>query len=131
MLLDRVVIERTLIADVHVRIDQAGNQKAAAAVNHFRAGAGDEIGPNGGDLSIADRNAGMGQGTRSLRRDDGDVLYQSSVIDCFCVCYRYADSEQKDPDERALAHINSEMREQPVWIQTAAVSRHLSLTLYS
>ena len=74
MFLERVDTERTLIADVNMRVDQPRNQKSAVTINHLGVLTRNKISSDLGDLSVTDRNRGMGEGTRSFRRNDRDVL---------------------------------------------------------
>ena len=69
MFLDRVFIERSLIADMHVRIDQSRNQKSALTVDLLRVRAGDEISPDFRDASIADDHRGVSKRSCSFRRN--------------------------------------------------------------
>jgi hypothetical protein len=74
MFLERVVTERTLIADVNMRVDQPRNQESAVTINRLGVLTRNKISSDLGDLSVTDRNRGMGEGTRSFRRNDRDVL---------------------------------------------------------
>lgn len=74
MFLERVVTERALVADMNVRIDQSRNQESGVTINHLGVLTRNKISSDLGDLSVTDRNRGMGEGTRSFRRNDRDVL---------------------------------------------------------
>src|SRR5262249_13161815 len=67
MLLERVVTERALIADMNVRVDQPRNQKPAVAINHLGVLTRNEISPDLDNFSVTDRNRRVGEGTRPLR----------------------------------------------------------------
>ena|SRR5215471_20048304 len=80
MFLDRIIIKWAHVADVHMRIDQTRYQKSVATIDLLRVRARDKISPDFRDSSIANDNAGMGEGSRALRRNDGHVPDHGPVV---------------------------------------------------
>src|SRR6266487_459790 len=117
MLRNRIVIERTHVADMHVRIDQSGNEKPAASIDVLRVWAGNKIGSNLCNPPVANNNNSVGEGSRALRRDDGHIRNHRSVVHNLPFGGVRIDerienrsNQWKKPDKRALPHIDNEMR---------------------
>src|ERR1700692_1448938 len=80
MLLNRIVVERAHIADMHVRIDQTRNKKPSASIDLLCVCAGNKIGSNLCNPPVTNDNNSVGEGNRALGRDDGHILNHRSVV---------------------------------------------------
>jgi hypothetical protein len=80
MSVDRVVVQRPLMADVHVRVNQSGNKKASAPIDALCMRAGNKTSANLSNPSVANDYVGMRQGSGSFGRDHRYIFEHNPVI---------------------------------------------------
>src|ERR1700739_3255369 len=78
---DCIVIQWTGVADVDVRIDEAGNEETIAAIYARGVGAGDETGSNLRDAAVANHDGDMRDGRRTFGGDESDVFDHDAIVD--------------------------------------------------
>jgi hypothetical protein len=78
---DGIVIKRTGVADVHVRIDEPGNEEAIMAVNARGMAASGETGCNLRDAAVANHHGDTRHWRRAFGRDESNVLDDEAVVD--------------------------------------------------
>src|SRR6476661_3672246 len=74
MLLDRSFIERAHVADMHMRIDQAWNEKPAVSIDLLCVCSCNKIGSDLFNPPVMNDNNSAGEGSRALGRNDGHIF---------------------------------------------------------